>query len=245
MSNDVFKCICLLLKNPWLTVQEVMLRRLKRDVMAELPPKRRQVVRLPRPKPADWPNQELAEGKCFILLPIPANNPMHCPPPPRPPPSRPQRAWRTSPSVHPSTDRYVSHRDHSLDCKLVCLRAKSSFVLLPLPPPQFPYILICIQGHCSADAEEDSGSEDGQDDPRPSSSLHGSSPDAMSKSHQTGLAKLPNGLEWLMNAIGGARRGNPGANPLPDEPEPAPKFLIFAHHKYEQGQMTLSLHSIF
>ncbi len=44
-------------------VQEVMLRRLKRDVMAELPPKRRQVVRLPRPKPADWPNQEVLEGK--------------------------------------------------------------------------------------------------------------------------------------------------------------------------------------
>ena len=40
-----------------------MLRRLKRDVMAELPPKRRQVVRLPHPKPADWPDQELAEGE--------------------------------------------------------------------------------------------------------------------------------------------------------------------------------------
>lgn len=42
--------------------QEVMLRRLKRDVMAELPPKRRQVVRLPRPRPSDWPNQEIPEG---------------------------------------------------------------------------------------------------------------------------------------------------------------------------------------
>ncbi len=49
-------------------VQEVMLRRLKRDVMAELPPKRRQVVRLPRPKPADWPNQEVPEGECFLPL---------------------------------------------------------------------------------------------------------------------------------------------------------------------------------
>ena len=43
-------------------MQEVMLRRLKRDVMAELPPKRRQVVRLPCPKPADWPDQAPAEG---------------------------------------------------------------------------------------------------------------------------------------------------------------------------------------
>ena len=34
--------------------QEVMLRRLKRDVLAQLPRKRRQVVRLPRPNAADW-----------------------------------------------------------------------------------------------------------------------------------------------------------------------------------------------
>ena len=94
-----------------------------------------------------------------------------------------------------------------------------------------------------ADAEEDSGSEDGQDDPRSSSSLRGSSSDAMSKSHQTGLAKLPHGLEWLMNAIGGARRGNIGANPSADDAEPTPKFLIFAHHKYEQRQSMLSLYS--
>ena len=46
-------------------VQEIMLRRLKRDVMAELPPKRRQVVRLPCPKPADWPNQKVPEGEWF------------------------------------------------------------------------------------------------------------------------------------------------------------------------------------
>lgn len=55
--------------------------------------------------------------------------------------------------------------------------------------------------------------------------------DTMSKSHQTGLAKLPNGLEWLMNAIGGSRRANSGDNPEADDPELAPKFLIFAHHK--------------
>ncbi len=36
--------------------------------MAELPPKRRQVVRLPRPKPADWPNQEVPEGAYFPPL---------------------------------------------------------------------------------------------------------------------------------------------------------------------------------
>ena len=36
-------------------LQEVMLRRLKREVMEQLPPKRRQVVRLPAPDNAHWP----------------------------------------------------------------------------------------------------------------------------------------------------------------------------------------------
>ena len=35
-----------------------MLRRLKQEVMAQLPPKRRQVVRLPPPAPADWPRAD-------------------------------------------------------------------------------------------------------------------------------------------------------------------------------------------
>lgn len=36
--------------------------------MAELPPKRRQVVRLPRPKPSDWPDQEVPEGELLLIL---------------------------------------------------------------------------------------------------------------------------------------------------------------------------------
>jgi len=36
-------------------VQVIMIRRLKSEVMAQLPPKRRQVVRLPKPRPQDWP----------------------------------------------------------------------------------------------------------------------------------------------------------------------------------------------
>ena len=35
---------------------QVMIRRLKRDVLAQLPPKRRQVIRLPKPAPEDWPS---------------------------------------------------------------------------------------------------------------------------------------------------------------------------------------------
>ena len=45
---------------PWLSqrlswLQVIMIRRLKSEVMAQLPPKRRQVVRLPKPRPQDWP----------------------------------------------------------------------------------------------------------------------------------------------------------------------------------------------
>ena len=36
-------------------LQVIMIRRLKAEVMAQLPPKRRQVVRLPKPRPQDWP----------------------------------------------------------------------------------------------------------------------------------------------------------------------------------------------
>lgn len=39
---------------------EVMLRRLKQDVLSQLPPKRRQVIRLPKPAASEWP--KLAEG---------------------------------------------------------------------------------------------------------------------------------------------------------------------------------------
>lgn len=48
---------------PAASLQEVMLRRLKREVMAQLPAKRRQVVRLPRPKPSEWP----ANGALSLL----------------------------------------------------------------------------------------------------------------------------------------------------------------------------------
>ncbi|KAL4428086.1 hypothetical protein ABPG75_002175 [Micractinium tetrahymenae] len=40
---------------------EVMLRRLKKDVLSQLPPKRRQVIRLPKPPPSEWP--KLPKGR--------------------------------------------------------------------------------------------------------------------------------------------------------------------------------------
>ncbi|GAB4813573.1 hypothetical protein N2152v2_000619 [Parachlorella kessleri] len=42
--------------------REVMLRRLKRDVLSQLPPKRRQVIRLPKPKAEHWPKGSAKRG---------------------------------------------------------------------------------------------------------------------------------------------------------------------------------------
>jgi hypothetical protein len=44
--------------------QEIMLRRLKRDVLDQLPAKRRQVIRLPKPPPKDWPKRDGARRHC-------------------------------------------------------------------------------------------------------------------------------------------------------------------------------------
>lgn len=38
--------------------QEVLIRRLKREVLRQLPGKRRQVIRLPKPPPRDWPKKD-------------------------------------------------------------------------------------------------------------------------------------------------------------------------------------------
>ena len=50
-------------------LQEVMLRRLKREVMGQLPPKRRQVVLLPAPDNSHWPKdfRQSFEGKLVEL----------------------------------------------------------------------------------------------------------------------------------------------------------------------------------
>ena len=56
-------------KNFLSRAQEVMLRRLKADVMAQLPPKRRQVVRLPPPDASHWPQHADGRAPGTLLLP--------------------------------------------------------------------------------------------------------------------------------------------------------------------------------
>ena len=46
-----------------LLTREVMIRRLKKDVALQLPPKRRQVIRLPEPPPDKWPDYIEKKGK--------------------------------------------------------------------------------------------------------------------------------------------------------------------------------------
>ncbi len=47
-----------------------MVRRLKREVMGQLPPKRRQVVRLPAPDNSHWPKgfQQHSGGECAVVM---------------------------------------------------------------------------------------------------------------------------------------------------------------------------------
>ena len=58
-------------KDGSMTFAPVMLRRLKREVMGQLPPKRRQVVRLPQPAREDWPpghhQKKEGEGKHIFI----------------------------------------------------------------------------------------------------------------------------------------------------------------------------------
>ncbi|KAK9812930.1 hypothetical protein WJX72_005929 [[Myrmecia] bisecta] len=150
--------------------QEVMLRRMKREVLSQLPPKRRQVVRLPRPRPQDWPK----EGK-----------------------------------------------------------AKSA-----------------------ADGEDTSGSESEGEEAAPVGMEAASPKDEpeqeqrLSKDHCTGIAKLPNVIEWLMHALGGRESGGAagsaesrgaagvgGSAPA----EAPPKFLIFAHHRTVMSRLASAL----
>ena len=82
----------------------------------------------------------------------------------------------------------------------------------------------------ASDAEDSSSETDKAEGP---SVRRHAGQGVMSKSHQTGLAKLPYGMEWLMNALGGAQKAPQEAASQQDVgAETAPKFLIFAHHKY-------------
>ena len=50
---------------------------------------------------------------------------------------------------------------------------------------------------------------------------------AMSVGQRTGLAKLPNVLEWLRHALGSGGRSSASQATR----DAQPKFLVFAHHK--------------
>lgn len=50
---------------------------------------------------------------------------------------------------------------------------------------------------------------------------------AMSVGQRTGLAKLPNVLEWLRHALGSGGRSSASQATR----DALPKFLVFAHHK--------------
>lgn len=79
---------------------------------------------------------------------------------------------------------------------------------------------------------------------------------AMSGAHRTGVAKLPNVLRWLVNALGGSADDAPAADAAtslgsradtlsyPDvrmTAEPGPKFIVFAHHRTVMARLAAAL----
>eukprot|EP00803_Ostreobium_quekettii_P008937 evm.model.scf_153.2 EVM.evm.TU.scf_153.2 scf_153:8261-20215(-) len=137
-------------------MREVMIRRLKRDILSQLPPKRRQVVRLPRPPADRWPNEKGSRNRGLES--------------------------QTDSSEDRSDNEALTNRDeHRLTIE-----------------------------------------------------------------HRTGLAKLPDVVDWLMNTLG-LRKKAPKEEPSQDHGQPiangptallacpsqanAPKVLVFAHHR--------------
>lgn len=137
--------------------QEVMLRRLKADVAAQLPPKRRQVVRLPAPV-------ESKRGSVSTTG------------------SDEEEERGTGIFLFTFLFTFLGRT-----CRCMCVE------------------MLCTsgRGYESMDART-----------------------AITAAHKTGLAKLPDVIEWLSHALGtcgssGSADGTP------------PKFLLFAHHRYD------------
>jgi hypothetical protein len=79
------------------------------------------------------------------------------------------------------------------------------------------------------DAEEGSECEDSDDECIAGEEARADAPvgsaPGMSASHMTGVAKLPNVLDWLRHALGSGGGRRDGSQ------DSASKFLIFAHHR--------------
>lgn len=103
------------------------MRRLKREVMAQLPAKRRQVVRLPRPSPQDWPTLG-AHLDCPAPLPCLLARTHAC----------------TPAHTHARTHKFGQARTHSSRLSALQLSTESALLLeLQAPSIEMGTLIIC------------------------------------------------------------------------------------------------------
>ena len=96
-----------------------------------------------------------------------------------------------------------------------------------------PYVFLSICAGEGGSQDDDDGDDDVDADREAAVDADGDGPAgqpaAMSVGQRTGLAKLPNVLEWLRHALG-STSGRATAGQAAAQ-EALPKFLVFAHHK--------------
>lgn len=184
-----------------------MLRRLKREVMAQLPPKRRQVVRLPPPLKHLWPPQPQsrnASGAFFVSRALCESHPLQT--------DLSSFCQRIQYVPAMSSDRCMPFSDWHV--------SENQLILVGVPNT----------GKEGSGEDDDEGADVVDNDM--GAGVAAEQSEELSIGQRTGLAKLPNVLEWLKHALGsGGRRGGGGSSQAGGTQEAQPKFLVFAHHK--------------
>ena len=202
--------------------QEVMLRRLKAEVLAQLPPKRRQVVRLPAPAPGDWPpsghDGEEEEGEEGTAR---------------------DDASSASSEEGPSAGRRM---------RLANPKGGLSGAGEPAPAGgargggRARAQAALARGRAAAGRL---GGDAGSGREGDAAAAPGA---ARSAAHRTGVAKLPNVVRWLVTALGGGEAEEAAADGAAGAADGAaagdaerPKFIVFAHHRTVMGRLAAAL----
>ncbi len=201
-----------------------MLRRLKAEVLAQLPPKRRQVVRLPAPAPGDWPpsgrdGEEEGEEEGTA-----GDDASSASSEEGPPAGRRMRLANPEGGLSGAGECSPTGRARGggrARAQAAAARGRAA------------------AGRVGVGAGSGSGRE-GDAAPAPGA--------AMSAAHRTGVAKLPNVVRWLVTALGGGEPEEAGAGRAAGAGDGAaagdgerPKFIVFAHHRTVMARLAAAL----
>jgi len=201
-----------------------MLRRLKAEVLAQLPPKRRQVVRLPAPAPGDWPpsgrdGEEEGEEEGTA-----GDDASSASSEEGPPAGRRMRLANPEGGLSGAGECSPTGRARGggrARAQAAAARGRAA------------------AGRVGVGAGSGSGRE-GDAAPAPGA--------AMSAAHRTGVAKLPNVVRWLVTALGGGEPEEGAAGGAAGAADGAaagdgerPKFIVFAHHRTVMARLAAAL----